>query len=328
MTANLLPSLRRFGGLLIALAAIAFPWHAQSQSYPAKPIHLIVPNPPGGGTDTLARLLASRLTDRLGWQIIVENRPGAGGKVGLDFAAKSMPDGYTIVIGETSNLAINPTLFANIPYDAATSFAPIALIGRVPLILVVSAATPYDSVASLARAAKNRRMSYATAGSGTVGHLVSELWRREAGIELLHVPYKGAQPGLTDLMSGQVDLFFASVPATTALIKGGKLRALAVTSGERIPTLPDVPTLNESGYPGHDIAAWYGVLAPAGTPKEIVTVLNAQINAALADDTLRKRLESDSVIVRLGSPDDFSRFMSSERELWARAVKQSGAKVD
>ncbi len=328
MTANLLPSLRRFGGLLIALAAIAFPWHAQSQSYPAKPIHLIVPNPPGGGTDTLARLLASRLTDRLGWQIIVENRPGAGGNVGLDFAAKSMPDGYTIVIGETSNLAINPTLFANIPYDAATSFAPIALIGRVPLILVVSAATPYDSVASLARAAKNRRMSYATAGSGTVGHLVSELWLREAGIELLHVPYKGAQPGLTDLMSGQVDLFFASVPATTALIKGGKLRALAVTSGERIPTLPDVPTLNESGYPGHDIAAWYGVLAPAGTPKEIVTVLNAQINAALADDTLRKRLESDSVIVRLGSPDDFSRFMSSERELWARAVKQSGAKVD
>ena len=179
-----------------------------------------------------------------------------------------------------------------------------------------------------ARAAKNRRMSYATAGSGTVGHLVSELWLREAGIELLHVPYKGAQPGLTDLMSGQVDLFFSSVPATTALIKGGKLRALAVTSGERIPTLPDVPTLNESGYPGHDIAAWYGVLAPAGTPKEIVTVLNAQINAALADDTLRKRLESDSVIVRLGSPDDFSRFMSSERELWARAVKQSGAKVD
>jgi len=328
MTANRLGSLQRFGGLLLALAAAVVPWVAKSQSYPAKPIHFIVPNPPGGGTDTFARLLASRLTDRLGWQIIVENRPGAGGNVGLDYAAKSMPDGYTIVIGETSNLAINPTLYAKLPYDAATSFAPIALIGRVPLILVVSAATPYDSVASLAQAAKQRRMSYATAGNGTVGHLVAELWRREAGIELLHVPYKGAQPALTDVMSGQVDLFFASVPATTTLIKAGKLRALAVTSGERIPTVPDIPTLTESGYPELDLAAWYGILAPAGTPKEIVSVLNAQINAALADDTLRKRLESDSVIVRVGSPDDFSSFMSSERELWARAVKQSGAKVD
>ena len=328
MTAIRLPSLRRFGGLLIALAAAIFPWFAQSQTYPAKPIHFIVPNPPGGGTDTLARLLASRLTDRLGWQIIVENRPGAGGNVGLDFAAKSMPDGYTIVIGETSNLAINPTLYANIPYDAATSFTPIALIGRVPLILVVSAATPYDSVASLARAAKQRRMSYATAGNGTVGHLVSELWLREAGIELLHVPYKGAQPALTDLMSGQVDLFFASVPTTTTLITAGTLRALAVTSGERIPTLPDVPTLAESGYPGLDVSSWYGILAPAGIPKEIVSVLNAQINAALADNILRNRLEGDSVILRPGSPEDFSRFMASERELWARAVRQSGAKVD
>ena len=316
--------------ILLACGVLALPAQvqAQAQPYPAKPIHFIVPNPPGGGTDTLARLLANRLTERLGWQIVVENRPGAAGNVGLDIAARSAPDGYTIVIGETSNLAINPTLYANIPYDAARAFAPIALVGRVPLILVVSAATPYDSLAALVRAAKEKRMSYATAGTGTVGHLVTELWQRDAGIELLHVPYKGALPALTDLMSGQVDLFFSSVPAAMNLIKAGKLRALAVTSGERIAMVPAIATLIESGFPNFDISAWYGVLAPAGTPAPIVDRLNAEINAALTDEVLRRRLESDSVMVKAGTPEEFSRFMASERALWARAVKQSGAKVD
>ncbi|MSQ55472.1 MAG: tripartite tricarboxylate transporter substrate binding protein [Betaproteobacteria bacterium] len=317
----------RLAGALCALL-LAAPAAVLGQAYPSKPIRFIVPNPPGGGTDTLTRVIANKLNETLQWQIVVDNRPGAGGNVGLDAAAKSAPDGYTIAMGESSNLAINPALYAKLPYDPARDFAPIALIGSVPLVLVVAPNRPLDSIAAAAAAAKVKPLAFASAGNGTVGHLVGELWKRAAGVELLHVPYKGAAPAMTDLMGGQVDLFFASLPAAAPLIKAGKLRALAVTSAQRAPSLPDVPTLAESGYRDFSAGAWYGVLVPAGTPAAIVARLNAEINRALQAPDMRTRLANDGVDARGGTPEEFAAFLEGERVKWARAVRDSGAKID
>jgi tripartite-type tricarboxylate transporter receptor subunit TctC len=296
--------------------------------YPAKPIRFIVPNPPGGGTDALSRTLAGKMSEVLQWQIVVENRPGAGGNVGLDAAAKSAPDGYTLVMGESSNLAINPYLYSKMPFDPVTDLAPVALIGEVPLVLVVAADKSLDSLPAIVTLARSARLSFASAGNGTVGHLVGEMWQRRAGVTLLHVPYKGAAQAITDLIGGQVDLFFASLPSALPLIRSGKLRALAVTSAARATQLPDVPTVAESGYPEFDASPWYGVLVPAGTPSSIVQRLNAEITRLLQTPELRARYASDGVEVRGGSSEAFGAFMASERTKWFKAVKDSGAKLD
>ncbi len=332
-TASHAPRAARRGSkrrLAVALAAVALAATspALAQAYPDKPIRLVVPSPPGGGTDALSRLLSTKLADLAQWQVVVDNRPGAGGNLGLDLAAKAPPDGYTMAMGESSNLSINPYLYKSMPFDPAKDVAPVALVGTVPLVLVVAADRPWTSLASLVAAAKQKQLTLASSGNGTVGHLVGETWKRAAGLDLLHVPYRGAGPVMTDLLGGQVDLHFASLPAALALVKGGKLRALAVTSTQRLASLPDVPTLIESGYPDFDYHVFYGVVVPAGTPADIVTRLNAEIDRALATPDMRAALAQRGVDVRAGTPEQFGAFLANERAKWSRAVKASGATVD
>ena len=315
----------RFAALLTIAAYATI---AAAQSYPDRAIRLLVPSPPGGGTDGISRLVASAVGEAEGWTIVVDNRAGAGGNIGMDAAAKSAPDGYTIVMGESANVAINPYLYKSLPFDPAKDVVPVALAGTVPLVLVVSSASKIDSVAALVSEARKRKLSFASSGNGTVGHLVGETFKRAAGIDYLHVPYKGAGPVMTDLLGGQVDLHFASLPAALPLVKSGKLRALAVTSPKRAPQLPDVPTLAESGFPNFDFQVFYGVMAPAGTPSDRVARLNAAIERALATPALREKLTAIGVSVQPGSPEDFGKFLAGERRKFADAVKASGATVD
>ncbi|GEP56899.1 Bug family tripartite tricarboxylate transporter substrate binding protein [Reyranella soli] len=321
--------MHRIASLLLAALALAeLPVAAQAQAWPDKPIRFIVPSPPGGGTDSLTRLLANKLGETLKWQMVVDNRPGAGGNLGLDIAAKATPDGYTIVMGESSNLAINPYLYRKLPFDPAKDVAPVVLLGTVPLVLVVSANAPFDSLKALVDASKKKQLTFASSGNGTVGHLVGEMWKRAVGSDMMHVSYKGAGPVVIDLVGGQVDLHFASLPAALPLIGSGKLRALATTSAERLPSLPNVPTLVEAGFPGFDYYVFYGVLVPAGTPDAIVGKLNTEIDRAIEAPDMRKNLAERGVDVRAGTVQQFDAFLAKERAKWSVAVKESSATVD
>jgi tripartite-type tricarboxylate transporter receptor subunit TctC len=301
---------------------------AVAQDYPAKPIKLIVPFPPGGGTDISARTLANKLSESAKWTIVVENKPGAGGNLGVEQAVRSHADGYTLVIGQTSNLAINPSLYAKLPYDPLKDLSPVALIVSAPVVLVVSADSPYRSLADLLAAAKSAPVTYASPGNGTVSHLAGELLQRASGAKLTHVPYKGAAQAMTDTLGGQVQSFMSSVPSALSHIKSGRLRALAVTSAQRSPELPSVPTVAESGYPGFEASTWYGLLAPAGTPAGVIARLNAEVNRALASPEVRGRLASEGGETLGGSPAQFAAFLAAEHAKWGRVVRESGAKVD
>jgi tripartite-type tricarboxylate transporter receptor subunit TctC len=316
--------------LLIALpcAVAAGTARAQGAAYPDKPIRFIVPSPPGGGTDTVTRLVADRIAQNTKWQFVVDNKPGAGGNIGMDALAKAAPDGYTFAMGESANLAINPYLYRKMPYDAEHDVLPVALAGTVPLVLVVPASGAYPSVAALAAAARQRQLTFASSGNGTVGHLVAEMWEKALPAKLVHVPYKGAAPVMTDLVGGLVDFHFASYPAALPLVQSGKLRALAVTSKRRHPGLPDVPTMIESGFPAFDWHVFYGVVAPAGTAPAMVARFNAEMQAALSDAALRKTLAGRGVEATAGPPELFAAFLAAERSKFARAVKVSGATVD
>jgi len=248
------------GSAAMSLQLLAAPAHAQA--YPEKPIRLVVPSPPGGGTDTLSRLVAAKLGETLKWTIVADNKPGAGGNIGMDAAAKSPADGYTIVMGESSNLTINPYLYVTMPYDAAKDLEPIVLIGTVPLVLVTSPARPYETVAAVAAAAKEKPLFFASSGNGTVGHLTGEMWLRLAGVKLEHVPYRGGAQAVADVMGGQIDLNFASIPSAASLIEAGKLRPIAVTAPQRSEQLPNVPTFEEAGFKGFTAQVLYGLLAP------------------------------------------------------------------
>ena len=314
--------------LLAILVALAAP--AAAQNYPAKPIHLIVPFPPGGGTDLFSRAIAGKLTETLGWTIVVDNKPGAGGNLGVDAAVKSAPDGYTMVMGQTSDLAVNPTLYAKLPYDPLKDLAPVVLVASAPIIIVTAASSPYRSLADIVAAAKQRpaRLTIATPGNGTVAHLTAVMLQRSAGIELVHVPYKGAAQALPDLIGGQVDLYSSSVSSVIGQIKGGKVRAIAVASVKRSPALPDVPTVAESGYPGFDADSWYGLLMPAGTPPGIVQRVNAEVNKLLALPDLRERIGAEGGEALGGTPERFTALIKADLAKWGNAVRQSGAKVD
>jgi tripartite-type tricarboxylate transporter receptor subunit TctC len=303
---------------------------APEPDWPNKPIRFIVPSPPGGGTDTMTRLVANRLAETLRWQFVVDNRPGAGGNLGLEAAIKSPPDGYTLVMGESSNLTINPYLYGKLPYDVEKDLQPVILVAKVPLVLVVGAGAPFESVAALVAAARRKPLTFASSGNGTVGHLVAELWRRQLGVEMVHVPYKGGGPALTDVASGVVDLHFASVPAALPLIKAGRVRPLAVTSLRRAALLPEVPSIAELGQRGFDHHVIYGVLVPAGVPQAIVDRLNNEIDRVLRTPSVRETLTTLGADRELhgGTPTQFAAFLWHERSKWAKAVKESGAKVD
>ncbi len=303
--------------------------HAQA-AYPAKPIRLIVPFPPGGGTDMIARAVAQKLTEQHKWNVVVDNRPGAGGNLGVDAAAKSAPDGYTLVMGQTSNLAINPSLYAKLPYDPLKDLVPVALVSSAPIVMAAPANTPFKTFADVVAAAKGKpdALTLGYSGNGTVAHLSGELAEKAAGIQLRHVPYKGASQAMTDLVGGQIDLYMSAVPTLLGQVRNGKLKAIAITSLKRSAQLPDTPTLAESGYKNFEAASWYGILAPAGTPAPIVQTLNKAINQALAQPDVAEKLKSEGGEVLGGTPEKFSTLLKAEVPRWARIVKESGASLD
>jgi tripartite-type tricarboxylate transporter receptor subunit TctC len=321
---------RAFTGAACALALSALLPAMAQDSYPNKPIKLIVPFPPAGGTDVLSRALAQSITTNTKWIIVIDNRPGAGGNIGLDAAAKSPPDGYNVAMGQTANLAVNPALYASMPFDPLKDFEPIALVSAQPLILVVAANSPYKSMKDLVAAAKARpgQLNMGSPGSGTIGHVGGELFQRRAGVKFAHIPYKGAGPVVTDLMGGNVDLYFGNTQAVDALVKGGRLRALAVTSPKRLKAMPDVPTIAESGYPGFEASTWSGLVAPKGTPRPIVERLNAEVTKALKSPEMLAKLESDGSEPLGGSPQRFAEFLKAEHAKWGAIIKEAGIKLE
>ncbi len=316
--------------LLLALAASALATGASAQAWPTKPIRIVVPFPPGGGTDSIARETSQKVAAATGWTFVIDNKPGVGGNLGVDAVAKSPADGYTLVLGQTSNLAISPTLYAKVPYDPQKDLAPVLLIANAPLVMVAGMGTPYKTLADVVNAAKAKpgAINFASPGNGTVAHLTSEMFQKAAGIKTQHVPYKGAAASMTDLIGGNVDLYMSSVPTLIGQIKQGKLRALAITSAKRSDDLPDVPTINESGYKGFDAVSWFGLLAPAGTPKDVVARLNAEFNKALQSPELRKKLGDEGADVAGGTPEQFAALIKDEIPRWGKVVKESGARVD
>ena len=316
--------------LLLALAAAVLSTGAFAQAWPSKPIRIVVPFPPGGGTDTIARETSQRVATTTGWTFVVDNKPGAGGNLGVDAAAKAPADGYTLVLGQTSNLAINPTLYSKLPYDPQKDLAPVVLLANAPLVMVAGISTPYKTLADVVNAAKAKpdALNFASPGNGTVAHLTSEMFQKAAGIKTQHVPYKGAAQALTDVISGTVDLYMSSVPTLIGQIRNNKLRPLAVTSAKRVDDLPDVPTIAESGFKGFEAVTWFGLLAPAGTPKDVIKKLNDEFNKALQDPQLRKSLGEQGADPVGGTPEQFATLIKDDIPRWSKVVKESGAKVD
>jgi len=303
---------------------------AFAQAYPAKPIRVIVPFPAGGGTDLIAREVTTRVQASKGWSFVVENRPGTGGNIGIDAVAKSPADGYTIGLGQTSNLAINPTLYKKMPYDSVKDLAPIGLVASAPLVLVVGETSPFKTLGELVAAAKAKpgSLNMAFSGNGTVAHLASVLFQKSAGVEFTHVPYKGAAQASTDVVSGRVELYLSSVPTLIGYIKNGKMRPIAVTSLKRVDDLPQVPTIAESGVKDFEAVTWFGFVAPTGTPKEIVALLNAEFNKALQSPDVKKKLSDQGADVLGGSPETFATTIKNDLARWAPIVKASGATLD
>lgn len=315
---------------LLALSAAAFCTAVLAAPYPDKPIRLVVPFPPGGGTDIIAREVSQRVALLNGWTFVIDNRPGAGGNLGVDAVARSSPDGYTLVLGQTSNLAINPTLYSKLPYDPVKDLTPIGLLASAPLVLVVPASSPYKSLADLVAAAKLKpgTVNFASPGNGTVAHLTGEQFQKAAGIKFQHVPYKGANQALIDVISGQVQLYVSSVPSVLQQIRTGKLRPLAVTSTKRLADLPQTPTVGEAGYKGFDAVTWFGILAPAGTAKEVVAKLNTEFNKALQQPELRKRLDDEGAEPAGGTPEQFAALIRDDIARWGKIVRESGVRLD
>jgi tripartite-type tricarboxylate transporter receptor subunit TctC len=303
---------------------------AYAQTWPNRPIRMVVPFPAAGTTDIVARAVAAEIGKSLGQQVIVDNRPGAGGNIGSDLVAKAAPDGYTIVMGTVGTHAINVTLYSKLPYDAVKDFAPVTLVASVPNVLEVNPSLPVNTVGELIAYAKANpgKLNFASSGNGTSIHLSGELFKSMTGIQMLHIPYKGSAPAITDLIAGQANLMFDNLPSSIGHIKGGQLRAIAVTTLTRSPALPDVPTINESGVPGYEASSWFGVLAPAGTPKEIVGRLHDEIVKALKTPALRKNLQNQGAEPVGDTPEEFAAHIQSEIAKWAKVVKQSGAHVD
>jgi tripartite-type tricarboxylate transporter receptor subunit TctC len=314
----------------LALLGTAGGLPAVAQQYPAKAIRFVIPYPPGGGSDTIARPLAQKLTESLGQQVIVDNRGGAGGNVGMELVAKAPPDGYTIVMALTAQLAVNPALYRKIPYDPVRDFEPVTLLGSGVYILVVHPSLPAKSVKELIALAKARpgEITYASSGSGSGGHLAGELLKMEGGVDLTHVPYKGGGPALIALLAGEVQVLFATQAASAQHIRSGRIRALGVSTARRSPTMPELPTLAEAGLPDYDSGVWYAILAPAGTPQGIVARLNAEFLKALKQPDYRALLEKSAIEPIGSTPDELGRFIKSELAKYAKVVKDANIRVD
>ncbi|MCX7136117.1 MAG: tripartite tricarboxylate transporter substrate binding protein [Proteobacteria bacterium] len=314
--------------VLLALALIAATAVAQGTAYPAKPVRIVVPSSPGGGTDILARVLAQKLSESQGQQFVVENRPGAGQVIGIEAVARSAPDGYTLLMA-ASAIVINEVLYAKPPYDTLRDFVPVTLGASLPNILVVHPALPVKSVRELIALAKARpgQLNYSSAGSGTSPHLSMELFRLMAGITLTHVPYKGTGPATVDLVAGQVQLSMPNVLTALPQIKGGKLRGLGVTSAKRATGLPDIPAIAET-LPGYEAIQWYGLLAPAGTPREIVNKVQAEAARILVLPEVKARLAADGADAVGNRPEEFAAYIRTEIAKWGKVAKAGGIKLE
>ena len=316
--------------MTIAAGALAFIGAVHAQSYPSKSIRYVVPYAPGGSTDIVARVLALKLSEAMGQQVVVDNRPGAGGAIGADIVAKSPPDGYTMVTAVTSIMAINQFLYRKLPYDPEKDFAPVTQVGSLPLILVIHPSLLAKNVREFIAIAKAKpgQLNYGSSGVGTATHMTTELFKAMAGVDLVHIPYKGSGQVMGDVIGGQLALIFDQIVSSLPHVQGGKLRMLAITSAKRFPSLPDLPTIAESGVPGYESISWAGVAVPAGTPKEIVARLHAEIVKVLAMPDIRERFLRDGIETIGSTPEQFSEHIRRERIKWAKVVKDSGAKAD
>ncbi len=317
--------------LLVAAALLAAAQATFAQTWPSKPVKLVAPYAAGGPVDVSARILAAKLQESLGQPVVVENKPGAGGNLGADFVAKSAPDGYTLVMGAIATHAINPSLMANVPYDPIKDFRHVALVVQVPNVLVINLDVPARNVKELIAYARQRpgKLDFASGSTGSTGHLAGELFKTMTGTYMVHIPYKGSAPAVTDMLAGRVHLMFDNLASALPNIKAAKVRALAVTTTRRSSFLPDLPTLDESGLKGFDMTTWWGVMAPGKTPQAVVERLNAEIFRAIEAPEVKERLRamgSEPGAVR--TPEQFTAFVDSERSLYARLVRQSGAKPD
>jgi tripartite-type tricarboxylate transporter receptor subunit TctC len=318
---------RRFlvaAAALSAFAVSAVPVAAAAE-WPMRPVRLIVPFTPGGSTDILGREIAQKLQQALGQPFVVENKPGAGGSIGAAAVATAAPDGYTLLMGHIGTLAINPSLYPKLPYDPLTSFSPVALVARVPNVLVVNPAVPAKTVQELVALAKARpgALRYASGGNGSAAHIAMEYFKLRTQTDIGHVPYKGTSPAVTDVMGGQVEVIMTGVPAVLQQVKAGKLRALGVSSRTPVSSMPDVPTIAASGVPDFEAVQWYGIVVPARTPAAVITLLNAEINRALATPALKARLDAEGAEAAPGTPADFGALIVSEIARWKPVIEQS-----
>ncbi|MDB5802700.1 MAG: tripartite tricarboxylate transporter substrate binding protein [Betaproteobacteria bacterium] len=313
-----------------AFAALGLPKFAGAQPYPTQRISYVAPYPAGTTTDILARIVAQILTVASGQSVVVDNKPGAGGTLGSTYVAKARSDGYTLLQASVSTHGINPSLYPNLAYDAVKDFEPVALIGTSPNVVVVNPALPFKSIAELVAAAKAKpgALRYASAGNGSSQHLSGEMFKMLAKVDLQHVPYKGGAAAMTDVIGGQVDLMFEIMPTAMAQARAGKVRALAVTSAQRSPAAPELPTVAESGVPGYEMNTWHGTLAPAHTPKEIITQLHGWIRKGLNTPEMKKHFAELGLYSDNSSPEDFGNLIKAEVARWAPVVKASGAKID
>jgi tripartite-type tricarboxylate transporter receptor subunit TctC len=310
---------------LVLLASTASP-----QSYPAKPIRLVVPYPAGGPLDTVARLLGQKVSESVKQPVIVDNKPGAGGNIGADSVAKAAPDGHTLLMGAVATHAINPTLYASMPYDAIRDFQPVTQVASTPNVLIVNNTVRATSVREFIAYAKANpgKLNFGSGSTGSAGHLAGELFKAMAGVDMTHVPYKGAAPAMQDLIGGQVQLMFDNFASANTQVKAGKVKALAVTTAKRSALAPDLPTIAESGLAGFDINTWFGIFAPAGTPREVVERLHAEFTRALAMPDVRERLTNLGAEPVGNRPEEFAAYIKAEGEKYARVIKASGAKAD
>jgi tripartite-type tricarboxylate transporter receptor subunit TctC len=303
---------------------------AHAQTYPNKPVRWVVPFPPGGGTDLISRTIATKLSEAWGVQVVADNRPGGGGTLGLGLAAKTPPDGYTIVLGQASNVAVAPALYDKLPYDPVKDLQPITDVISAPLVIVSHPSFPAKNMKDLIAYARAKPgiVTFGSPGNGTIGHLSMELLKTMAKINMLHIPYKGATLAITELIGGQIVLYSSSMPPALPLIQAGKLKALGVTTGKRLAPLPNVPTVAESGVPGYEAVNWYGVLVPAGTPKEIVAKLHTDIVRILKQPDVKERFAGEGGEIVADTPEEFGAFIRKEVPKWSKVVKDAAVKID
>ena len=314
----------------LAVYALSLAFPAVAETYPSRPIRFIVPFAPGGGGDVVGRIISQRMSERLGKAMVVDNRGGAGGTLGVDIAAKAAPDGYTVLLGNTGPIALSPSLYSKLPYDPMRDLAPVTMIASFPNILVANASLPVKSVQELVAYAKSRpgKLNFGSAGSGTSTHLAGELFKLVAGIDVVHVPYKGGAAALTDVIAGQVAYYFGTLPSSLPLARAGKVRALAVTSLQRAAAAPELPTIAESGYKDFEMAAWYGLMVPIGTSREIIGKLNSTTRMVLALPDVRERLVQEGSEPMPNAPAQFGAYIKAEITKWTAVVKAANLRAD